>query len=284
MFRIFTDLCADLPTELVDRYDLGMIPMICSVDGEAWDMSEGFDGKSFYDVLRAGAVTRTMMPTMNLMLERFTQVLKQDLDLLYIAVSSGLSGTASLAKSVAEILRGESPARKIMGIDTPAAALGEGSCVLHAAELREEGCSFDDVVQQTEEYCDHMWQLFTVEDLDHLQRGGRFRAATVRVGQFLNVRPILMVDDRGRIVLRQMNVGRRRCLDTMATRYKEECSDRSKPVGLSHSDCAEDVDYMIKKLRDAGCTGEIYTVMYEPITGSHVGPGSVALFFYGAHR
>lgn len=284
MFRIYTDLTANLPEDIAARYELGMIPLTCYVDGEPVDVSQGFDGKRFYDAMRAGAATRTSMPSMGLMLDTFRQTLDKGEDIIYIAMSSGISGTAGLAKSVAAELSEQYPERKITVIDTRGASLGEGLSVIRAAKLREAGGSYEQVVASVEKDCDYMWQVFTVEDLVYLQRGGRLHAATAKVGNLLNVKPILVGDDQGRIVLRHMNVGRRRSLDTLAAKYRDNCPDKTQPVGLAHADSPADTEYVIKKLRDAGCTGEITTVMYEPVTGSHVGPGTVALFFYGTHR
>jgi len=139
-------------------------------------------------------------------------------------------------------------------------------------------------VRLTEENCDHMWQVFTVDDLKYLRKTGRLYSTAVKVTNLLNVKPILMGDKEGHIVLRYMNVGRKRALDTLAARYREHCEDKTLPVGLAHADSEADAQYVIDKLRAAGCTGEITTVMYEPVTGAHVGPGTVALFFYGPER
>jgi DegV family protein with EDD domain len=284
MFHIFTDLAANLPVDLVQEYDLEIVPLLCEIDGQPVDVSQGFDGKQFYDRMRSGAMTKTSMPPMGLFLDTFRPVLEQGEDLVYIAMSSGISGTVGLAKTVAQELMEEFPDRTVAVVDTRAASLGEGLPVLHAAQLRQQGASLEEVVRAAEEDSDYMWQVFTVEDLEYLRRGGRLHSATAKVGNLLNVKPILMGDELGRIVVRHMNVGRRRSLDTLAAKYDENCPDKSRPVGLAHADSTKDMEYVVGKLRQAGCTGEIHTVLYEPVTGSHVGPGTVALFFYGTHR
>ena len=284
MFQIFTDLGANIPQELVDRWGLGIIPIRCTVDGEVLDVSKGFDGPAFYAAMRAGAKTSTSMPAPAVFTDAFRPVLERGEDILYIGMSSGISGTVGLARTVAAELGEEFPERKLTVIDTRAASLGEGMPVLFAAELREKGADLDETAARTRDKCDHMYQIFTVEDLEYLRRGGRLHSAVAVVGNMLNVKPVLFGDQDGHIVLRHMNVGRRRSLDTLAAKYREFCVDMSAPVGLAHCDSPKDTALVVDKLRAAGCTGEITTVCYEPVTGSHVGPGTVALFFYGPKR
>ena len=284
MLQIFTDLAANLPQELVDRYHIGIVPIHCTVDGKLLDVSQGFDGPAFYAAMRAGAKTSTSMPSPAVFEDVFTPALEQGDDILYIGMSSGISGTVGLAQTVLQGLADQYPGRKASVIDSRAASLGEGLPVLHAAHLRDQGLDYDTVAASVQERCDHMYQIFTVEDLEYLRRGGRLHTAVAVVGNMLNVKPVLFGDAEGHIVLRHMNVGRRRSLDTLAAKYREFCADRSGPVGLAHCDSPADTALVVQKLRDAGCTGQILSVCYEPVTGSHVGPGTVALFFYGPAR
>ena len=284
MFAIFTDLGANLPQDLVERWALDIIPIRCTVVGKVLDVSEGFDGPAFYAAMRAGAKTSTSMPAPAVFLDAFRTVLERGEDILYVGMSSGISGTVGLARTVARDLVEEYPERKIEIIDSRAASLGEGMPVLYAAELREQGAGFAETVEKTLDKCDHMFQIFTVEDLQYLRRGGRLHTAVAVVGNMLSVKPVLFGDNEGHIVLKNMVVGRRRSLDSLAARYKEYCADMTGPVGLAHCDSPADTDLVIGKLREAGCTGEILNVCYEPVTGSHVGPGTVALFFYGPKR
>ncbi len=285
MLQIFTDLAANIPQELVEKYTLGIIPIHCTVDGKVLDVAkDGFDGPAFYAAMRAGATTSTAMPSPAVFLDAFGAVLARGDDLIYIGMSSGISGTVGLARSVAAELTGEYPDRKIAVVDSRAASLGEGLPVLQAADLRDRGAGFEEVLAFAQDLTDHMFQIFTVEDLEYLRRGGRLHTAVAVVGNMLNVKPVLFGDSEGHIVLRHMNVGRRRSLDTLAAKYREFCQDMTAPVGLAHCDSPADTDLVIGKLRAAGCTGPILSVCYEPVTGSHVGPGTVALFFYGPAR
>ena len=285
MFQVFTDLAANIPDELVASARLGIIPIHCTVDGRLLDVAkDGFDGPAFYAAMRAGAKTSTSMPAPAVFLDAFRTVLERGEDIVYLGLSSGISGTIGLARSVSAELKEEFPDRTVAVIDTKAASLGEGLPVLFAAKCRDEGVSFEETVRRTQDKCDHMYQIFTVEDLEYLRRGGRLHSAVAVVGNMLNVKPILFGDEDGHIVLRHMNVGRRRSLETLAEKYRQFCVDKSDNVGLAHCDSPADTQRVVDKLREAGCTGKILTVCYEPVTGSHVGPGTVALFFYGDHR
>ena len=284
MLRIFTDNASNLPPELVDRYDIGIVTIDCFADGETLDFSDGFDGHDYYDAMRGGRVVRTAMPSMGAFLDAFTPVLAAGDDLIYVGMSGGISGTAALAQSVVNELREEFPERRLAAVDTRGASLGEGLPVLYAARLREELCPFEEIVARTNERCDNVWQVFTVDDLSYLRKTGRLFSAAVKVTNTLNVKPILVGDEDGHIVLRGVTLGRRRSLDALAARYRERCADKTAPVGIAHADCEADAAYVTARLRAFGCEGEITTVMYEPVTGSHVGPGTVALFFLGEGR
>ncbi len=284
MLRIFTDNAANLPQELVERHGLGVVNIGCYVDGKELEFSGGFDGGAYYKAMREGLHVATAMPSMGAFLDAFTPVLEAGDDLIYVGMSGGISGTAALAQSVVSELSEDFPSRRIAAVDTRGASLGEGLPVLYAVRLRDEGRSFDEIVTMTNACCDNVWQVFTVDDLSYLRKTGRLFSAAVKVTNTLNVKPVLVGDEEGRIVLRGVTVGRRRALDALASRYRDRCPDKSVPVGLAHADCAVDAAYVAARLREYGCTGEITTVMYEPVTGSHVGPGTVALFFLGQDR
>lgn len=284
MFRIFTDAAANLPAALLERYDIELIPVSIRIDGEELDLSAGFDGRGFYDRMRAGGETGTSMPSPGTLMDCFTPVLERGEDALYVCMSGGISGTAALAKSIAAELEEAYPGRRIAVVDSRGASLGQGLPAVFAAEKRAEGVSFEETVRLTEERCRHTHQVFTVDDLKYLKRNGRLYAAAVKMTNLLNVKPILIGDKDGHIVLRFMNVGRRRSLETLAVSYRSGCTDKAAPVGIAHADCEEDAAFVAERLRKYGCTGEITTVLYEPVTGSHVGPGTVALFFIGGER
>ncbi len=288
MFKIYTDTSANLPAEIMQNYDLEEIPLHYTVNGEEFPSSEEskaeFDGKLFYSAMRNGAEVKTDMINTSAFCDAFEKSLVLGIDIIYIGMSSGLSGTYHASVKAAEEMRERYPLRKIATIDTLAASLGEGLPVLFAARLKEGGASFEEVVTLTQKNSASICQYFTVEDLMYLKKGGRVSSATAILGNILQIKPILMGDNDGMIVLNHNARGRKKALEALVKKYQELVSDMNAPVGIAHGDCVEDAEHLAQRLRESGHQGETLICYYEPVTGSHVGPGTVALFFYGIHR
>ena len=288
MFRVFTDYGANLPSELVRGHGITVLPLRYELDGVAFadydQATDTFDGEAYYAKMRAGAEVKTSMTNVGEFAEAFRPVLEAGEDVLYVGMSSGISGTNHAACLAAAGLREEFSGRKIAVVDTRCASLGEGIPVLRAAELREEGHSIEQTEKAVLEMCDHMCQYFTVADLRYLQKGGRISALTAKVGGVLNIKPILQGNEEGRIVMNSKVRGERRAYEALAKIYDELCSDRTARIGVAHADNPAGAEELIRRLRELGFTGEALTVCYEPVTGSHVGPGTVAFFFPGIHR
>ncbi len=288
MYVIFTDTCANLPDELIERYGLQIIPLSYTVNGQTYPDPEGgdesFDGGAFYDAMRRGAAVTTSMVNTQAFTSAFSPYLSKGTDVIYIGISSGISGTHQAAVTAAAELAQQYPQRKIAVIDTRAASLGEGLPVVFAARLKEAGAPFEEVVSQTENNSEKICQYFTVEDLMYLKKGGRISGAAALVGNILQIKPILKGDEEGRIVLCHKERGRKRALEALVNAYRQLASNHAAPIGIAHADSGEGARLLADKVREAGHTGEILKVWYEPVTGSHVGPGTIALFFYGIHR
>ena len=255
MIQIFTDTSANLPAAYIQKYSLRVIPLTYYVDGvEAHqDPAVDFDGKA------------TAMINLGACLEPLHAALAAGDDVIYIGMSGGISGTAHAAAMAVQELQEEFPERKIAAIDTYAASLGEGLLVLEAARMLENGAPFSLIVEQISRRRHTMCQYFTVDDLAYLERGGRVSKAAAIVGTVLKIKPLLRGDDEGKIVQCGKTRGRKQSL-------------------TAHADDAAGAQFLLDALRQRGFTGECLTVCYEPVTGSHVGPGTVALFFQGIHR
>ena len=199
-------------------------------------------------------------------------------------MSGGISGTAHAAAMAVEELQEEFPERKIAAIDTYAASLGEGLLVLEAARMLENGAPFSLIVEQISQRRRTMCQYFTVDDLAYLERGGRVSKAAAIVGTVLKIKPLLRGDDEGKIVQCGKTRGRKQSLTALADFYEKLVADKSEEIGIAHADDEAGAQFLLDALRQRGFTGECLTVCYEPVTGSHVGPGTVALFFQGLHR
>ena len=220
----------------------------------------------------------------DLMANYFERALSQGDDVLYVGMSGGISGTAQAAVIAAGELTEKYPARKIVTIDTYAASLGEGLQVLEAARMIEEGKSLDEIKAHLLARRPHMCQFFTVDDLAYLKRGGRISSATALIGTVLSIKPILRGDETGHIVSCGKVRGMKRAYQELANYYDGRALDKSEMLGIAHADNEEGAQALIALLRDKGFTGECLNVVYEPVTGAHVGPGTVALFFYGKEK
>lgn len=284
MTQLFTDTSANLPVEIIDEYGIEVVPFSYTIDGVEYIPEREFDGKAFYAAMRAGSEVKTSMVNAGTFIERFKAALDAGKDVLYIGMSSGISGTANAALMAKQELDEEYPDRKIVVIDTLAASLGEGLFVIKAAEQLKDGAALDTIEEDIRAQVPSMCQSFTVDDLKYLKKTGRVSGAAAIIGNVLSIHPILIGDYEGKIVVKAKVRGMKRTLDALAERYAELALSKTETIGIAHADNEEGKAYLVQRLRDKGLTGKCLSVCYEPVTGSHVGPGTVALFFFGTDR
>ena len=284
MTQLFTDTSANLPAEIIDEYGIEVVPFSYTIDGVEYIPEREFDGKAFYAAMRAGSEVKTSMVNAGTFIERFKTALDAGKDVLYIGMSGGISGTANAALMAKQELDEEYPDRKIIVIDTLAASLGEGLFVIKAAEQLKDGVALDAIEEAIRAQVPSMCQSFTVDDLKYLKNTGRVSGAAAIIGNVLSIHPILIGDYEGKIVVKAKVRGMKRTLDALAERYAELVLNKAETIGIAHADNEEGKAYLVQRLRDKGLTGKCLSVCYEPVTGSHVGPGTVALFFFGTDR
>lgn len=284
MTQLFTDTSANLPVEIIDEYGIEVVPFSYTIDGVEYIPEREFDGKAFYAAMRAGSAVKTSMVNAGTFIERFKTALDAGKDVLYIGMSGGISGTANAALMAKQELDEEYPDRKIVVIDTLAASLGEGLFVIKAAEQLKDGVALDAIEETIRAQVPSMCQSFTVDDLKYLKNTGRVSGAAAIIGKVLSIHPILIGDYEGKIVVKAKVRGMKRTLDALAERYAELALSKTETIGIAHADNEEGKAYLVQRLRDKGLTGKCLSVCYEPVTGSHVGPGTVALFFFGMDR
>jgi len=284
MTQLFTDTSANLPVEIIDEYGIEVVPFSYTIDGVEYIPEREFDGKAFYAAMRAGSEVKTSMVNAGMFIERFKAALDAGKDVLYIGMSGGISGTANAALMAKQELDEEYPDRKIVVIDTLAASLGEGLFVIKAAEQLRDGAALDTIEEDIRAQVPSMCQSFTVDDLKYLKKTGRVSGAAAIIGNVLSIHPILIGDYEGKIVVKAKVRGMKRTLDALAERYAELALSKTETIGIAHADNEEGKAYLVQRLRDKGLTGKCLSVCYEPVTGSHVGPGTVALFFFGTDR
>ena len=283
-FAIVTDTSANLPSRLLKQYALTVLPYSFYINGsEHVDLdAEDFDAAGFFAAMRAGVkVTTSQIPPQGY-IDCFEPILKSGRDVLFVSMSSGISGSYNSACIAAGELRETYPGRAIRCVDTGTASLGEGLQVLRAAELRDAGRSIDEAADFLTEESKRMCSIFTVDDLKYLRATGRLSGVATVVGTMLNIKPVLKGNENGQIVQAGKIRGRRQVIEDLAARYEANVvAPETQLVGVAHCDCRGDADMLIKLLHRSKPPKEILLVDYEPVTGSHIGPGSLALFFRG---
>ena len=283
-YNIVTDSCCDLRPETYEQLNLTVVPLSMEFRGQVREDKSDDSIKEVYAALRAGESAQTAAVNPDRWLNAMEPHLAEGRDVLVMAFSSGLSTTYQSAVIAAEELREKYPHAKIMTIDTYAASLGEGLQVLEAAELLRAGRSFEEVGDRILARRPHMCQFFTVDDLNYLKRGGRISGAAALVGSVLGIKPILRGDETGHIVSCGKVRGNKKAYAELADYFNKRALDKTARIGIAHADNREGTDYLLGLLRERGFTGECLEVYYEPVTGAHVGPGTVALFFYGTEK
>lgn len=284
MIRIFTDLAANLPPQVVEKHHIALLPLTYTVDGVEVDPAAPFDAIEFYGAMRKGADVKTSMPSPGSARDAFEPYLQQGDDIICLCLSSGISGTYGMLRMVAQELEGAYPGRKVKVLDTRGASLGEGQHAIDAAELAAQGMDIDELCAHLEKQIDRMNQYFVVDHLKYLRKTGRLWGGAALAGQLLQIKPILFGDREGHIVVRDKVRGKKRAVERLAELYAQKRTDPTEPVGIAQADCPADALHLQHLLRQAGQTGPINVVGYEPITGSHVGPGTLALFFFADER
>ena len=283
-FKIITDSCCDLTDEMIAQLDLTVAQLSVEMDGRSFTNAE-MGPKALYDHMRAGKMPKTAAANPDGWAECIRPVLAAGQDALVLAFSSGLSATYQSAVIAAEELREEFPQRKLIVIDSLSAAIGLGLLVHTAAKLRSQGKTIEETAAWVEAHKLNVCHWVTVEDLMHLKRGGRVSAATAVVGTMLNIKPIIRVDDNGKLETTAKCRGRKAALnyllDRMAETFDPEIDDT---VFVGHGDCAADAEYLANAVRERFGVKNVYINYIGAVVGTHTGPGVAVLFYYGKNR
>lgn len=288
-YVIITDSTTDLGPEILKDMDVRVLPLKYTIEDKTYDDNTDvivMDTHEFYEKLRAGSMSKTTQLNADEFKAAFTEYLEEGKDILYIGFSTGLSGTFQSACIARDDIADKYPERKIVCVDSLAASMGEGLLVYEADKMHKAGKSIEEVEQWVIDNRDHMAHWFTVDDLNHLKRGGRVSAATAVVGTVLGIKPILHVDDEGHLTSVSKVRGRKASLDALVNKIGETASiDPAKQtMFISHGDCLEDAKYVAKQIKAKYKTKDIKIHYVGPVIGGHAGPGVVALFFFAEHK
>ncbi|MBR6647350.1 MAG: DegV family protein [Clostridia bacterium] len=287
-FVLVTDSSANLTTDIIEKFNIEIIPMIFlvnDVEYRSYKKGENVDIKQYYDMMRNKEHIKTSLLSPEMYLEAFKPFLENGQDILYIGFSSGLSGTYQSSKIAAETLAEEYPERKIVAWDSLCASMGEGLMVYYAAKMKEEGKSMDEILSWLEDNRLKLCHWFTVDDLFFLKRGGRISATTAILGSALNIKPVLHVDNNGKLVSVDKARGRKQSMNALVTKFEETAiNPKEQIVFISHGDCIDDANYIKDRLRERLGIEDIVINYIDPVIGAHSGPGTLAIFFLGTQR
>lgn len=287
-FTVFTDGCSNLPGAILRDRQIRTLPCTYTMDGRqlVYDGNiDAFDAHAHYEMLRAGKLIQTSLLNTQLFLDYFRPELEAGRDVIYIGMSSGISGTYQASEIAAQELNAEFKDCKVRTVDSKGAGLGPGLLTIMAADLNRQGKTVDETADALDEAVTNLCEYFTVDDLMFLRRTGRVSTTTAMVGTMLNIKPILRGDEEGHIVVCQKCRGRKKAVESLAQIYADRVvRPETQIVAISHGDCLEDAQQLADKILAVAKPKELLLLPHEPITGSHVGPGMLGVFFFGRGR
>jgi DegV family protein with EDD domain len=285
-YKIITDSCCDFTEQQYQELDVLCAPLSVVYNGESHsNFSDPVAVKGFYDLLRTGVMATTSAANPEGWTAIMEPVLKNGQDVLVLAFSSGLSATYQSAVIAAQELQDAYPDRKIRVVDTLCAALGQGLLVWYACKKRDEGKTLEELTAWVEENKQHICHWVTVDDLSHLKRGGRISATTALVGTMLNIKPIIYVNEEGKLINTAKVRGRKAAIDFLVKKAQElgEGYD-NETMFVAHGDCPEDAAALEAALKEKCGVKNVITGYVGPVIGAHTGPGVLVVFFMGKQR
>ena len=286
-YVITTDSNSDVLPEFIKENSLTIIPQYYSFGDTVYGDELNMPPHEFYETMRKGELPKSQANNPAVIRERFEKILKDGKNIFHIAFSSALSGSCNNVIMTANELLEEYPERKITVFDSLNASLGEGVSVYRGVELMKAGKSMEEVYDILMEEREHVNVLFTVNDLNHLQRGGRVSKTTAVVGSLVNIKPILTVTSEGKLESDGTVRGRKKSLKTLVTRMESalepDSYGKERMVCVLHGDCIEDAQSVASMVKEQGFTNVVINDV-SPSIGTHAGPGVVGLVFYGKRR
>lgn len=287
MYWIVTDSAIDMPKNWIDQQEQLRILNLSYLMDDVSYVSDGTDEsiRAIYDAMREGKLLKTSQVTPEMWETCFRELLQAGHDVLTIAFSSGLSGTCSAAFMAAEEVRTDYPERKLYVIDSLQASAGEGLMVYYALENRAKGMSIDENAAWIEKNVQNFIAWFTVNDLMHLHRGGRVSAASAIVGSLVRIKPIMRVDENGKLAVYEKCPGRKRSIRVLADKIKADIvHPENQIITISHGDCAEEAQQLADLLKESLPVKDIRISFVGSVIGAHTGPGVIAVFCMGDTR
>ncbi len=287
-FKIFTDTGSGLTKEIIEKFDIGIIALSFIKDGEIYNShligTEEYY-KDFYQMLRNKDNLTTACANENSFIEAFEPYLKKGEDILYIGFSSGLSVTYSCAVNAINMLNEKYPERKILSVDSLLASFGQGLFVYNACLLAEEGKTIEQVKLVLENSKQNLNSLFTVKTLSYLCRGGRVSKMSYAIGTVVDIKPLMYVNEKGKLLAYQKVIGRKRSIFSIAEKVAKTITDpENQTVFISHGNCIEDAKLLASLISNKIKVKGFLFNYIDPVIAVHSGPDTLAVFYYGLNR
>lgn len=279
--KILADSACDLPKELLNQYNIDMVPLVVLKGEEQYFDSVTISPKTVYDGMRQGEVYKTSQVPVSFFEEKFEEYAKNKDIVIYLAFSSELSGTYQVSVLVKDQMKGKYPDFDIDIIDTKSASIGQGLIILEAAKLAKEGKSKEEILEAVKFYLDNIQHVFTVDDLEYLFRGGRVSKTQAFVGGLLNIKPVLNVED-GKLVALEKVRGKNKVYKVMLKIMEERAKKAdltTQVVGICHADNIKDASKLKEIISEKFGTKDFVIGEIGAVIGAHVGPGTIGIFF-----
>lgn len=284
-YVITVNSTVDLPKEWLEERHVPVVPLKYTIDGETYTDMEGLSAKEFFAKLREGKMSVTSQVNPEEAADMLEPYVKEGKDVLHLGFSSGLSGTLNSMRIAGQMLEEKYPEAKVIVIDTLCACLGEGLLLHKALQEKAKGKTIDEVAQWVEDNKLHICHNVTVDDLNHLHRGGRVSKTTAVLGTLVQIKPIIHMDNNGKLQVIGKERGRKKSLNKIVDMAVEQSKGWDNDIiMITHGDCIEDAEYVAKLVREKMGIDNILINNIGTVIGSHTGPGVVAVFCMGNKR
>lgn len=286
-YIIITDSCCDLPRDYMESKKIPYVSLTCTFQEKEYrdDFGLSLNYKDFYEGMRKGDIPKTSQPNADAYYKVFEDIIKQQKKILYICVSSGLSGTYNSANIAKNMILDEYPEATLEIVDILTASLGQGLMVMKAVEMQENGASFEEVIKYLEDTKLSLNTYIIVDDLNHLKRGGRISTAAAVVGSLFHIKPVLTLNDEGKVIAIRKAKGRKAGINELAKFVIDKIENsEDMMVTICHGDSEADAIKLKEIILKEVPVKEVMINFIGPVVGTYGGPGALAVFFVGKHR
>lgn len=286
-YSIVTDTGCDMPAALANQLGIEAVPLKAIIADKTvtCTLNELDIQTGFYDLLRQGVKVTTSSPSIDDFIRRFENILEHGKDILYIGFSSGLSGTFNVGRIAAEQLKDEYPEREILVVDSLCGSMGQALLLYYCVQKQREGASLEEAYEYAQNIRLNICHWFTVDDLNYLKRGGRISAAVAVIGSVMNIKPVLKVNNDGKLEMIYKARGKKLAIAKMVEQMGAHFyPDGNDVIFINHADCPEDADLLARSItKNYGITNFIISDI-GPAFGAHSGPGALAVYYVGDVR